>query len=103
VLVAIALQFLFPAIQLYIFYIVLIWVFAGLFIYRLPVMSRRVGFGRPLSTPPSPAPLASNPLGPPGPPAGTSAGALGFCMYCGSMVDAGTAVCPSCGRTLPLA
>jgi hypothetical protein len=104
VLGAIALQFVYPGLQLIIFYVVLVWVLLGFFIYRLPIMSRQVGRTRPASALPAPSAAPNDPLGGGAPPpAGTSAGALGFCLYCGSIVDPGTALCPSCGRSLPLA
>lgn len=103
VLVAFGLQILYPHEQLYIFYIVLVWVIAGFFVYRLPIMSRTVGGTKRLSGGSPVASASDHPIPGMGPPPGTSAGALGFCMYCGSHVDPGTALCPSCGRSLPLA
>ncbi|MCI4331687.1 MAG: zinc ribbon domain-containing protein [Thermoplasmata archaeon] len=100
---AIGLQVVYPKLQLDIFYIVLVWVIAGFFIYRLPIMSRQVGQPRVSAAAPAALPSAASPLGGVAPPPGTSAGALGFCLYCGSMVDPGTALCPNCGRSLPLA
>lgn len=107
ILAAIVVQLLEPALQLYIFYVILAWVVAGFFVYRLPAMSRpvRLGTGSPSRPSASAAALADgHPLdGSSSAPPGTSAGALGFCMYCGSLVEPGTALCPNCGRSLPLA
>jgi hypothetical protein len=90
--VVLTVDLLVPVYSTYIFYGLLGWIVASLFLYRLPVMNRRVGGGFVAS---GSTPLASgNPTGPPS----TSTGDLGFCIHCGTMVPAGTPICPSCGR-----
>ena len=88
-------DYLFPAVSGFIFYGLLLWLVAGFFIYRLPVMSRNVG-GRPAR----PAPFA-----PPAPPPAFGPGSsppldLGFCMFCGTNLEPGTHLCPACGHNL---
>ena len=92
--VAIAFDFLVPGVASWIFYALLAWFFASLFVFRLPVMSRPIGRAvgtAPRGTVPSTAPLPSSP-------ANTN---LGFCVYCAAPIEPGTPVCPSCGRTIP--
>ncbi len=103
--VGITLQFLYPALATYIFWLFLAWIVLSFFIFRLPVMSRSIGRG-PTSSPPnalSPrsatgpsAPLpssASSPSSPAAPP-------IGFCIYCANAIEPGTTICPSCGHAL---
>jgi hypothetical protein len=92
---AIALQFLVPALSTVIFYVLILWIVASFFVYRLPAMSRTIG--RP--APPRPASFspAITPAFGPGSSPPTD---LGFCAFCGTNVEPGTHLCPSCGRTL---
>lgn len=87
---AFLLQLLVPAVSAYVFYGLLAWLIASLFIFRLPVMGRPIGSPRPVaagSAPSRAAPLSDG-LG----------GSLGFCPYCAASVAPGTAVCPECHR-----
>ncbi|MCI4368930.1 MAG: zinc ribbon domain-containing protein [Thermoplasmata archaeon] len=97
ILVAAILAWVFdPAVSGYLFYGLLFWFIASIFIGRLPEMNRRVLESRP-SWAGSPPPAPGAPL--PSAPAGTE---LGFCARCGANVASGTVVCPSCGRALPV-
>ncbi|MGI0132589.1 MAG: hypothetical protein ACREDK_05805 [Thermoplasmata archaeon] len=94
--VAFLVDFLVPAVAGFIFYGLLLWLVAGFFIYRLPVMSRSVG------TAPAPRPA---PFLPPAPTPAFGPGSsppvdLGFCMFCGTNLEPGTPQCPTCGHAL---
>jgi hypothetical protein len=98
VVTALALQFFVPVLGAYLLYGLLGWFMLSFFLYRMPVMSRRL-FGRSgptaSATPVRPVvgiPLASNPEGTP----------LGFCAYCATAVEPGTPVCPACGHAIPV-
>jgi hypothetical protein len=90
--VAILVEFLAPAISVYLFYGVLAWFVLSFFIYRLPAMNRPIGWSK--STKPAPGPT-STPL-----PSGSPAVSLDFCTNCGTHFPPGTSTCPSCGRTI---
>jgi hypothetical protein len=99
--IAIAVQFLYPAAATYVFYALLAWIVASLFIYRLPVMNRQIGGGPSRAPPPPSYPPVSAPFG-------TTAGGgtplashdVGFCIHCGTNVAPGTTTCPTCGRSV---
>jgi hypothetical protein len=86
---AVVAEILLPAYSTFIFYGLLLWMFATLFLFFGPNRDRSFGGARPSATS---APSASAPL-PSGP--RTS---VGFCVYCGTTLGAGSAVCPSCGK-----
>ncbi|MCI4325823.1 MAG: zinc ribbon domain-containing protein [Thermoplasmata archaeon] len=88
--VAILVQFLDPAISVFLFYGVLGWFILSFFIYRLPAMNRPISWGKTAPPPPASAPL----------PSGSPAVSLDFCTNCGTHVAPGTATCPSCGRAI---
>lgn len=78
------------------FYVLLAWMFASLALVYSPWANRRIGEGTSSSgVRVSPdAPLA----------AGTGhehASSIGFCMYCATPIEPGTARCPACGRAIP--
>lgn len=91
--VALVAQIFDPAISSLLFWGVLIWFVASLFLYRLPVMSRPIGLGR--SAPPSGAGAPLPSATPSGPPVD-----VGFCVHCGTHIAPGISVCPNCGRTV---
>jgi len=94
--VAFALQFLEPALSVYVFYGLLFWLVASFFVFRLPGMSRPVpgtGGGRGAS-PPGAAPRAS----PGAPLPSTGPLSLGFCAFCGRDLPVGSTTCPGCGH-----
>lgn len=91
-----ALTFLVPPLSGLVFYLLLGWFVTSIFLFRLPVMSRRVG--APATRPAaarSDAPLPSAGAGS-GP--GVDALEIGFCPRCGTNLAPGTLVCPACGR-----
>jgi hypothetical protein len=95
VIVVIVLQIFDPALSGILFWGLLLWLIASFFIYRLPIMNRPVGWGTSgagastsYSTTPTPRPPPTAPVD------------LGFCMYCGTHIPAGSSTCPSCGRTI---
>jgi hypothetical protein len=102
--VGITLQFIYPALATYIFWLFLAWIVLSFFIFRLPVMSRSIGRGAnpsPPGSPPAPsAPRAGAPLPSASSPSSGNVGPLGFCIYCAAPVEPGVAVCPSCGHRL---
>lgn len=79
------------------FYVLLGWMFASLVLIYSPWAGRRVGSA---AAPPSgpgisrDAPLATSS-------AHEHASSIGFCMYCATPLEPGTARCPACGRALP--
>jgi zinc-ribbon domain len=75
-----------PQYSTVIFYGLLLWMFASLFLFFGRSMDRPIG-GRP-APPPSGAPLVS------GPPT-----TLDFCVYCGTPLSRGASTCPACGKT----
>lgn len=94
VIVAIALNLFYPAIAVFVLYGLLIWFVASLFLYRLPIMGRRIGaLRRPNATAATPTAAPSS---------GTAPTFLGFCTNCATPVEPGTPVCPSCGRRIPV-
>ncbi len=73
-----------------IFYGLLLWMFVSLFLFFGRSMDRPIG-GRP-------APIATGPSVPSGPPA-----SLDFCVYCGTPLPRGATTCPACGMlVLPI-
>ncbi|MCI4320742.1 MAG: hypothetical protein L3K18_09195 [Thermoplasmata archaeon] len=92
--VALVAQIFDPAISPFLFWGVLIWFIASLFLYRLPAMSRPVGWGKS-----APRPSNGGTALPSGMPS-TPPVDLGFCVRCGTHITPGTSVCPSCGRTV---
>ena len=103
-IVGIALQFIYPALATYIFWLFLAWIVLSFFIFRLPVMSRSIGRG-PTPSPPgtlsarsastAPVPLPSSTF-----PSSSAAPPIGFCIYCAAPIEPGTPVCPTCGHSL---
>ncbi len=93
--IAIALYYVDSSIQVYLFVGILVWIFAGFFILRLPIMSRQIGGGPASQNPPVPPPSADAPL----PTSPTASADLGFCIHCGHLLEPGAVVCPQCGRT----
>ena len=87
---AFILQILVPAVSVYVFYGLLAWLIASLFIFRLPVMSRSIGSPRPVA---AGGGVSRTPL-----PSGGVGTSLGFCPFCAASVPPGTAVCPECHR-----
>lgn len=92
--VAFAVDFLYPAVSGIIFYGLLLWLIAGFFIYRMPVMSRNVGSG------PSRPPPMTAPVPPAFGPGSSPPVELEFCMFCGTHIEPGTHLCPTCGHSL---
>jgi hypothetical protein len=93
-IVALVAQIFDPAISPLLFWGVLIWFIASLFLYRLPAMSRPVSWGRSAGRPST----SGSPL-PSGQPS-TPPVDLGFCVRCGTHLTPGTPICPTCGRTV---
>ena len=77
------------------FYVLLGWMFGSLALIYSPWANRRLRSGATSGLRVSPdAPLSAS--------AGHEhASSIGFCMYCATPVEPGTARCPACGRTLP--
>ena len=92
VLVAVLLQLYIPAIAGYILIALLVWFVVSFFVYRFPVMSRRIGRA---PARPSSAPISSSG-------AASEASTLGFCPYCATPIEPGTPVCPACGHRIPV-
>ncbi|HUI38652.1 MAG TPA: hypothetical protein VLY85_03370 [Thermoplasmata archaeon] len=89
---ALALQFIYPWIAIYVFYGFLFWLVASFFVFRMPAMNRPVSGA---------APRPPAPLGPPAAPGAAPAPAggglkLSFCAFCGADLPIGAAQCPSC-------
>ncbi|MFZ0891148.1 MAG: hypothetical protein WB778_02560 [Thermoplasmata archaeon] len=102
--VGITLQFLYPVLATYIFWLFLAWIVLSFFIFRLPVMSRSIGRSANPS-PPGTLPSASGgstgaPLTTSAPSYPTAAPPIGFCIYCAAAIEPGTTVCPACGHAL---
>ncbi|MFZ1024012.1 MAG: hypothetical protein WAN87_07750 [Thermoplasmata archaeon] len=102
--VGITLQFLYPVLATYIFWLFLAWIVLSFFIFRLPVMSRSIGRSANPS-PPGTLPTASGggtnaPLPSSSPASPPAAPPIGFCIYCAASIEPGTSVCPSCGHAL---
>ena len=91
--VAVVAQFVVPAVSSYVFWGVLIWFVASLFLYRSPAMNRPVHLRRTPRPAPDGTPLPSSPALP-------GSTDLGFCVHCGTNLTAGSSVCPACGRTV---
>ena len=83
--VAFVADYLVPAVSGFIFYGLLLWLVAGFFIYRLPVMARNVG-----GAPPRPAPCTPTAPPPAFGPGSSPPVELGFCMFCGWILESGT-------------
>ncbi len=82
----------------WVFYVLLVWIIASIFIYRLPVMNRRIG-GPPMV--PGPTGTTTAPSIAPATPSAAplpSTADLGFCIHCGTVVSPGVTRCPTCGR-----
>jgi hypothetical protein len=102
--VGITLQFLYPVLATYIFWLFLVWIVLSFFIFRLPVMSRSIGRSA-TPSPPGTLPSASAagsgaPLASASSPLPAAAPPIGFCIYCAAAIEPGTTVCPSCGHAL---
>ena len=102
--VGLVVELVYPAVAGFLLYGLLAWFIATLFLYRLPVMSRRIGAraspsatatpAPPLGSFGTPLPSTSGPVG--------SFGSLAFCAYCAAPIEPGTPVCPSCGHRIPI-
>jgi hypothetical protein len=98
--IAIALEFVYPEIALPVFYALLIWYVASIFLYRSSFMARPIGRGAPpAAPPPPPAPLPAAAAAPA--PSGPTLSQLDFCAFCGTNVKPGTTQCPVCGKPIP--
>ncbi|MGI0130327.1 MAG: hypothetical protein ACREDE_02575 [Thermoplasmata archaeon] len=96
IVAAIGVLLLYPQYAGLAFYVLLGWMFASLALVYSPWSNRRVG-----ATPAAPgvrlspdAPLASAT-------GHEHASSIGFCMYCATPIEPGTARCPACGRSIP--
>ncbi|MCI4357866.1 MAG: hypothetical protein L3J95_05860 [Thermoplasmata archaeon] len=93
---ALVVQFLLPALGVYVFYGLLFWLVASFFVFRLPGMGRPVPGSRHPSPPrPPPNALANGPPLTSGP-----AVALEFCAFCGTSLSRGALRCPACGHAV---
>ncbi|MGI0140015.1 MAG: hypothetical protein ACREBT_02540 [Thermoplasmata archaeon] len=98
---ALAVYFIAPAIATIFLYGLIVWMFASLILFYLPISRRRLGgaprrVAAPGATPGSatPAPAAGAAL-----PSGRS-NAIGFCIYCAAEIPPGAGNCPACGRAV---
>lgn len=94
--IALAIFFLVPSLASFAVYAVLIWMFASLLIFYLPWGNRQF-------RPTAPSAYGSSPS--PGPGASSSStplpsSSIGFCIYCGTHLQAGATQCPACGRSV---
>ncbi|HEV2167096.1 MAG TPA: zinc ribbon domain-containing protein [Thermoplasmata archaeon] len=93
---ALLIQFLYPALGVYVFYGLLFWLVASFFVFRMPGMGRTLPSGGPAR--PTPRISAEVPGAPPLP--STPPVALEFCAFCGTSLPEGAAKCPACGHTV---
>ena len=102
-LVAIVLAFLilfgFPAYSTYAFYGLVAWIFLGFALVYLPARSRSTAGGPTGDTYGGTFPSAGGtPLPSGGATVSPSPSSLDFCVWCGTSLPPGAAVCPSCGH-----
>ncbi len=99
IVVAFAVLFELPQYSGYAFYGLLGWIVVSLvLVYALRVGRTNPatgGFGRSGGTTAPSAPGALPSSG-----SGTTAGPVGFCIYCGRNLPPGAAVCPACGHAV---
>ena len=93
---ALLVQFLYPALGVYVFYGLLFWLVASFFVFRLPGMNRNVTGGG--SARPTPSTQSAGPSAPPLP--STPPVALEFCAFCGTSLPEGATKCPACGHAV---
>ncbi|HTZ61296.1 MAG TPA: hypothetical protein VMC82_01435 [Thermoplasmata archaeon] len=86
----------YPSLAPDVFYVLLGWIFGSLALIYSPWAARPVTGTAP---PRGPSVSADVPLVSPASP--QHASALGFCLYCATPIEPGTARCPACGRALP--
>ena len=103
---ALAVQFLIPLTSLYVFYGILAWFIASIFVFRLPVMNRWIG-GRPApvmpgAVPPPSAPPSRSPAPLPSSTPKVEPFVLDFCPNCAARISPGTSRCPACGKAVPV-
>lgn len=91
-LVAIVFAVLDPSIGFYLEIVLIAWLGVSLGLFY-----SRWGRGDRPPAPPAPRPTTDGTPGPPASPPLRSSD-FGFCIYCGTNLPAGAAVCPSCGR-----
>lgn len=84
---AVVAELLYPAYASWIFYGLLLWMLVSFVYFYRPTRDRSLGGGRgyAASGAPSPSPLPS------GPPT-----QVGFCVFCGTHLDAAASSCPAC-------
>ncbi len=104
IMVAFLVLFEFPAYSPITFYALVAWIFIGFALVYLPARSRAAAGGPAGDTyggtfpNPGGMPLPSGTSGSP-----SAAVSPDFCVWCGTTLPAGAAVCPSCGhRVAPL-
>ncbi len=114
--VAIAIYFVDPTIATTFLYILIAWMFASLILFYLPISRRQIGRSSTAPAGPSAPPATGAPTASGGLPlpsaaasaasapaassasASTTAGPIGFCIYCGSHLPPNAEFCPACGH-----